>query len=348
MQQQPSRTVTQQRPENPADINIEEVLRATEDDLRKFRHQIEEAEPGLQKAARVSQALQQVRRLVTNKFITDYVIPLMTSPLGFMTDKSKGQFYSADELREPVCECLIRGFSIVGNEFNVITGRFYGAQAGYRRLVRELPGLTDLQELAGEPVFSQAGGSASVRYIVRCKINGKSWALTNENGEQGRKFTIRVNAGMGPDAVIGKAARKALKAAYEELTGTTITDMDEPEAAPADSSSPLTPGRINLTGRKPTPAPQPQPAPQADPDDPETQAEQPDDDKPISPDELDRLADIEGMEQQLANSIEEVTTILGLQKVGGDLKKFAGMLGEQRHEALMTRWRQRYSELNKK
>ena len=326
------------------EIDIEEVIKATENDLRECRNSISLAEPGMQKAIHTSRALARVRQLVTTKFISDHVMPLMNSPLGFMTDKNKaGQpTYTADELREPVCECLIRGFSIAGNEFNVISGRFYGAQAGYRRLVRELPGLTDLEELAGEPVFSQGGGSATVRYIVRCKISGKEWTLKNEEGKPGRKFTIRVNGGMGPDAVIGKAARKALKAAYEEITGTTITDMDDP--APASSGddlaepakpSPLAPGRHSI--RKPAPV-----APVQEPvDDPQDASIDDSQAAPPEDDGADMLA------EEIANAIEETTTVAGHQTVGADLKKAKDYLGDERYAKLLERFQAKGATLKK-
>lgn len=251
-QTQTQTTITAPRPET-----LEAVLVETEKKLGAARHKIADAPVGLLKMAAMSEGIAICRQLVTPQWVQKYVIPLMNTSLGFKTDKNgaKGpnDYYTAQDLVDPIIECLLKDFALTGNEFNVIAGNFYGAQNGYRRKVREIPGLTDLEELAGEPVG--ANGNTTVRYIVRCKINGKPWELLNEQRQPGRKFTIRVNSGMGPDAIIGKAARKALKAAYEEITGTAITDVEEPEAAANDNPPPLPNGRSRLKEEKPLETP---------------------------------------------------------------------------------------------
>jgi hypothetical protein len=328
-------------------VTLEDVLTSTESRLRAVRQKFEGGESTMAtKAAATSLSLQIVRDSITREFIEKWVMPLMNSPLGFMTDRgpSSGKRYAAEELIDPVCECLVRGFSLVGNEFNVIAGRFYGAQAGYRRLVREIPGVTDMEELAGEPVFAQGGGTATVRYIVRLKVDGKPWQLKGEKAGEttGRKFTIRVNSGMGPDAVIGKAARKALKAVYEQLTGTTITDFDEPEAITPEvngNGETLQPGRQKIPSKQPSIQPSPETKPDAKPIN-----------EPREPtaDELAALDAANDLAERLGNAIEESTTLAGLQKLGGELNAAKGTLGEDLYGRLMKAWQAEYKALGGK
>jgi len=325
---QPVRTQAQARtqdaPQSAAEL--ERVLIQTEEDLAALRARIDDSHPGLSRAVATSTALQRARKLVTQKFLDDYVMPLMNSPLGFMTDKTgaKGNtdLYRPGDLVEPVVEALIRGFNIAGNEMNVISGRFYGAQNGYRRLVREIPGLTDLEEIPGSPVAEN--GNTSVRFIVRCKINGKEWFLKNEKGEPGRKFTIRVNAGMGPDAILGKAARKALKAAYEELTGTKITESDDPEPKEGAEAAPIPTGRSKIPNGKPAAA-VPAELPQENLDTAGGEV-------PNDPDFDEEVA--KQWYMNLADALHEVAAMPAMYKVGEEIEQRRKVLGEKYYAEL--------------
>lgn len=239
---------------------LEETIRATLDGkLKKLdesaeRYARELAAPIESRILRMvitSRALNDIRSQLTDSIMQEYVVPLMCSPLGFMCDRGPGcknpNPYTVGELREAVLQALLQDFRLTENEFNVIAGKFYGAQAGYRRKVREIPGLTNLEEIAGTPVVE--AGATKVRMAIRCKIDGKPWELKDQEGKPGRVFVIRVNEGMGADAVIGKAKRKALKAAYEEITGTKITELAGDDDTDADTKPPV--GRVNLNGSKP-------------------------------------------------------------------------------------------------
>jgi len=335
-------TQTQTREGTPTGADLEKVLRQTEEDIAALRARIDDSHPGLSRAVATSTALQRARKLVTPKFLEDYVMPLMNSPLGFMTDKKgdKGtnDFYRPGDLVEPVVEALIRGFNIAGNEMNVIAGRFYGAQNGYRRLVRELPGLTDLEEIPGTPMADN--GSTVVRFIVRCKINGKEWVLKNEKGEPGRKFTIRVNSGMGPDAILGKAARKALKAAYEEITGTPLTESDDAEALDKTLPPEIPQGRSKLKDLQPTNGNgHSAPAPQAD----ESQETIPGDSSEIIDD-----ADAEAIALNLQDAIDMAANLKDTAIVGAKLNEAKSQIGDGRYDSLLKRLQTKNKELGMK
>lgn len=326
--------------EAPSSADMEKVLLQTEQELAAMRLKIEESLPGLSRAVATSTALQRMRKIVTVDFVTRYVIPLMGSPMGFMTDRKPDNPYSAQELIEPTIQCLMTGFNLAGNEWNVIAGRFYGAQAGYRRLFRELPGVTDLKEIAGEPIA--ANGNTCVRFCVQCKINGQPWALTNEKGEPGRKFTIRVNSGMGPDAIIGKAARKAFKAAYDEITGTCTTDSDdiEPENGSA-KEIPLGRSKIGGNGNGHTkPAPGPGPLDTAGGEIPNETTTEPS----VPAGEFDQDA-ADSLRAEFSKALSEAMSLTMTNKIGEEIGQKMAALGTTNFDELMAEFRAKSAEI---
>jgi hypothetical protein len=146
-------------------------------------------------------------------------MPLQGSSLGFRTDKDSQGGYPEAVVIECATEALLRGLRLTGNEWNIIGGRCYVAQAGCARLVSTYPGLTDLEHAPGVPVMGNGG--AIVEYTMRWKLDGVAMGMT-------RRIPVRVNGGMGMDAVLGKAKRKMLAAVYERLTGSVLSE-GEPE-----------------------------------------------------------------------------------------------------------------------
>jgi hypothetical protein len=152
-------------------------------------------------------------------------LPLRGTTLGFLTDmdtKGADQQYPIHVVRDCCTEALMRGFNLVGNEFNIIAGRFYGAKAGYERKVLEWPGLT---HLLMEPAVPQAGnGGALVAYVATWRLNGQQQCLkcAQENVDGtiiDNRIPVKVNSGMGADAILGKAERKMYYRIYKRLSG---------------------------------------------------------------------------------------------------------------------------------
>jgi len=115
-------------------------------------------------------------------------------------------------VKECLIEATIRGVRPVNNEFNIIAGRCYLTKNGVAHLLREFPGLTDLRPRFGVPKMVGEKG-ALVAASAAWKLNGKPDSIEE------REYPIRVNAGMGADAVLGKATRKLYAAIYAQLTG---------------------------------------------------------------------------------------------------------------------------------
>ena len=192
---------------------------------------VHEAGNNISGALAVAERMQQLRTLITPPMLSA-VSALQNTAVGFMTDRgsSKGrdglpQTYSPDELRDPFIEATVRGFRAVGNEFNIISGRFYGAKAGFERKVKTYPGLSDFTAMYD--VEENTNGTAKVQCIATWLMSGQPDSFERRKGKiKGQNFdnriAVRVNSGMGHDAVIGKAQRKFYAAIYDYLIGAVV------------------------------------------------------------------------------------------------------------------------------
>jgi hypothetical protein len=252
--------------------------------------------PAFMQAVKMAQGISALRAALTDQFVAQAIMPLQGSKLGFLTDKDKEGGYGIHVVREASIEAMLRGFSVVGNEFNIIAGGFYGAKAGFARKVREFPGLTDLVLEPGVPQLIADKG-ALVPYTATWRLDGKPMVMACEYTKDGEKVTdrripVKVNAGMGTDAVLGKAERKLFARIFQRLNGNTFGLVDgevgdepivttgEPAPSPVPEGTPE--GKrvpvVRLSGKRgPAPAAaEPAPAPAS-----ETKAtEKPADPKP--------------------------------------------------------------------
>lgn len=168
---------------------------------------------------------------------------LAGSKLGFLCDKE----YTAAQLRDPAIECLLRGGRWVGNEFNVIAGNCYMTLQYYERIVGELVTNLDIQ--------MQVPASVSDGALVACRAtwtcDGVPHCIECSKRPDGDfRIPVRVNKGMGIDAILGKARRKLLAAIYRRVTGSAWA-LDD---AAADTISAPAVGQAEVTAQLP-PAP---------------------------------------------------------------------------------------------
>ena len=220
--------------------------------------------PTFIRAVKMASGISALRAALTDQFVVSTLMPLQGSKLGFLTDKDKDGGYGMAVVRDVAIEAMLRGFSIVGNEFNIIAGGFYGAKAGWERKVGEYPGLTDLVLQPGVPQGVGDKGSL-VPYVASWRLDGKEMTLRCVQEKDGAdlRIPIRVNAGMGADAVIGKATRKVLFRIYQRINGSTFGAVDGevgddaitttgesvPTSAPVPEGTPDG-RRIKLNGKK--------------------------------------------------------------------------------------------------
>lgn len=181
---------------------------------------------------RLATATVQLREMLTPEVMKP-IMALQGSALGFRTDKDSSGGYQVETVREVLIEATMKGFRLLGNETNVIGGRFYAARDGFERIFRDLSKqgkLTDLRMMPGIP--KTTGDGVIVEY-------GASWTFKGIKDEMKLSIPIRVNNGQGPDAVLGKAKRKMLAAIYSRITGTEITDgdVDDPKTVNVETTT---------------------------------------------------------------------------------------------------------------
>lgn len=193
--------------------------------------------PVLRQSIELSTGIAKLKQIMSRQVVERYFMPLQGSKLGFMTDKDKSGGYGWDVVRDVLIEGMIRGLRPVGNEINIIAENMYAAVNGVERLVLEFPGLTDLVLTPGEP--QKTGDSAYVPYHASWILNGQPMEMIRdivkrEDGTAGgTRICVKVNNGMGPDAIIGKARRKMLFAIYQRICNSSFALRDADDAIDA-------------------------------------------------------------------------------------------------------------------
>ncbi len=197
---------------------------------------ISEAVGNVQHAFELAEGIGQLREILSQPEVLKRIESLKNTALGFLTDEgSRGQgwsylAYTPSELINAVTEALLRGLRLTGNEFNIISGRSYTTKWGLRRLVAEFPGVTDLVLLPGVPHLHNGTG-ALVPYVATWNRDGKAFKIERTQTEAAdNRIAVKVNKGMGSDAILGKADRKMLASIYAQLTGSEV-GMPDGDAA---------------------------------------------------------------------------------------------------------------------
>lgn len=203
----------------------------------------------------LARGLQRLRELITPEMMKD-VMALQNTSLGFRTDQQGG--YDQSIVKDCVIEALLRGVPLAGNCFNIISKRAYITKEGVTWQLRKVEGLTDLRISLGVP--RNAAGGALVDCEATWKMNGAADTLK-------ATIPIRVNQGMGADAILGKAERKLRYRVYLQITGSehSLPNVDDIDEAPMKSAAPpagptldgLAAQRAATNGATAAPAPPP-------------------------------------------------------------------------------------------
>jgi len=174
--------------------------------------------PNFQRAIKLAQGMQKLRSLIKGDILKT-ISSLQDTQLGFKTDRAgKDRGYSQEVVRDCAIEAMLRGATITGNEFNIIASRTYLTKEFYERMCRNL--VNELRVVEGVPVSQ--GGGALVPMKASWKYEGRADSLECvQNGADDTRIPVRVNSGMGVDAVLGKAYRKLYARIYRRVTGST-------------------------------------------------------------------------------------------------------------------------------
>lgn len=188
----------------------------------------------MEQTIRLAQGMKELRALLTEQLVVDLFFPLKGSPLGFRTDEGSNgrpKEYHWSVVRDCLIEAFVKGAKPVWNEFNIISERTYFTKEYFERKVAEFDGLTDLRLDAGVPRTS--GDGALVPYSAEWWLGGQRHEMVCDYREakedepsSDTRIPVRVNKGMGMDAILGKAKRKFLARVYERLSGISIPEGD--------------------------------------------------------------------------------------------------------------------------
>jgi len=226
----------------------------------------------------VAAAVNEMRAALSAE-VMSVVVGLMNTSIGFDTDRNPKKnptdregkptvAYDLDVVRDCFIESRLRGFHLVGKEFSIIAGNFYGGVNGFDRLVKTNPKVTNFRDWYDVPRTVGENGA-----LVKCKAE---WNQENVAQSLEREFAIRVNKGQGADAILGKAKRKLLAAVHSRLTGAVVPEGEvgeeltnvTPKTAATSAASAdelFKKGAAPATATAPTPTPTPQAATEATP-----------------------------------------------------------------------------------
>lgn len=209
---------------------------------------------GFTAAIAMADAIGQLKLMLTDDIMRPFMA-LQGTSLGFKTDrdalKERDPWYDVNTVRDVLIEATIKGFKLVGNQVNIIGGRFYATKEGFENwfLQNARAGkITDLDVKLSVPKII-AENEAHVTGTISWKHDGAAEKIENV------VIPIRINKGQGADAILGKARRKLLQQAHSKITGTIVTDgeigdadainvetrpVTDPAAQPGAAATPLT------------------------------------------------------------------------------------------------------------
>jgi len=200
-------------------------------------------------------SISELRILFDQPEIKARIVALQDTPLGFRTDRDPKvkrrrenrqtkmfeEYYCTpypyEIVKEAAIEALLRGLQIVGNQFNIISERFYCPKEGFEALIRQLSTVTNFRPVIGVPQ-SKPGG-----VTVDCSA---TWLQKGEAQSMEASIPVKADSYSGADQLIGKATRKFLKRCYECMTGNS---MPEADASEIDGVAAI--GLLSVTGAPP-------------------------------------------------------------------------------------------------
>lgn len=215
--------------------------------LAESRAAITQATGQMAKALIQAKTVKALREWLTDARVKE-IAELADTELGFLTDRPPGtrgkdgqpmKPYPLTVIRDVTIVALMNGFQLVGNQFNVISGRFYPTSEGIATVLSKWPGLTDLklepgvpQKIDGRPPVTRGKDGHTIGALVpfraTWKINGVPDAM-DCTGDY--RIPVRCYANSSVDEILGRAKSKIRRRILERITGSTF-DPDEQETLP--------------------------------------------------------------------------------------------------------------------
>jgi hypothetical protein len=218
---------------------------------------------------KIASGISQLKRVFNQPQCKAIVLEMKDTALGFLTDRSEDALnrakreqkvlvaYSYNQIASACIEAMIQGYRITNNEFNIIAGRFYAAKNGKFRLITDNPDISNFEFTTTSPLYESeqrmstkgkpySDNYAKVQCFARWKHKGHDVKMGYDEKDK-LIFKVKVNYGMGDDAIIGKALSKLFSRALMRIEGNIIpesedldpmeVDLIEHEEASSSSSS---------------------------------------------------------------------------------------------------------------
>ena len=182
----------------------------------------------MSRALALAGAIQDIRELLTPEVMAP-IMALQGTAIGFKTDKDNSGGYPEKIIKDCILEAVLNGVYPCGNEFNVIAGRAYITKEGMGRKLKSIQGLS----YSITPGIPQGKGENGA--IIEMSID---YTYNGEKKSVKLPVCVRVNSGMGADAIIGKATRKARAWLFQAVTGQEVPEGDIEDVSPMRNVTP--------------------------------------------------------------------------------------------------------------
>lgn len=178
---------------------------------------MQQAEGRIGRVVAIANATKAVRETVAANW--DAFMQLKDSPLGWSTDEREGgRQYSPAQLQTALTQAILKGGLPVNKEIGVISGQAYLQKPFFERQVRERGDISDVRLTLDVP--ETINGRTVVGGVVSWRHNGcEDRIVCRKTAEGDQRIPIKVNAGMGDDAILGKATRKILARMLARIDG---------------------------------------------------------------------------------------------------------------------------------
>ncbi len=168
---------------------------------------------------------------------------MQNNPMYFKAD----QKYPSTVVAECVTQACMLGLDVIGNQFNIIQGRFYLTKEGLDKLLCDMGiphAVVCHPYRQGESIkggVDRNGRQMADINMVIIPVT-LSWMENGKDFTQELEFQVRMNANTTPDNVNGKATRKAYKWLYDKISSQSgrgaMFRVDDGDASDAKAPSP--------------------------------------------------------------------------------------------------------------
>lgn len=196
-----------------------------------------------------------IRETFDSPQIKEMILKLSNTEVGFLTDRSEELIFKHNKafklgkkayelkpyrwevIRDACVMAALKGARLVGNEFNIISGRFYAAKAFSFRKITEFPSLTDFRANFSQPDF-RTTGFALFMASGTWKINGVLQSIgVGELDHEKCFISVAYSPKFGtPEQALGKAENK-LYLRVLKILGCPISGESDIDGQPIYSQS---------------------------------------------------------------------------------------------------------------